>query len=283
MSIVTEHLSHIYSPDSPFEVKALDDVSLTIGDGEFVALIGPTGSGKSTLVQHLNGLIKPQTGRVLVDGLELFTRAVSLKQVRRKVGLVFQYPEYQLFEETVLADVMFGPKNVGATKEEAEQLAREALAAVGVDAGILARSPFELSGGQMRRVAIAGVLAMGPTTLVLDEPTAGLDPRGRDDLLGHLKRLQTEKGITIVLVSHSMEDVAKVSERVIVIDHGKILMDGPTRQVFSHVKELVQIGLGVPAVTRLMQALKDQGKDVRQDVLSVDEAVREIERVCCHV
>lgn len=279
MPVAVKCLEHVYNKNSPFEVKALDGVSFSIGDGEFVALIGPTGSGKSTLVQHLNGLIRPQAGTVIVDGLDISEKRVDLRQVRRKVGLVFQYPEYQLFEETVLADVAFGPRNLGYSQEEAESRAREALSLVGLDESVLKRSPFDLSGGQMRRVAIAGVLAMGPSMLVLDEPTAGLDPRGRDDLLNHLISLRRDKHITIVLVSHNMEDVARVAERVIVIHQGRILLDGPTREVFLKSEELESIGLGVPEVTRLMRMLAQKRKQVSLDAITVDEAAREIARV----
>jgi energy-coupling factor transport system ATP-binding protein len=280
MPVVIESLSHVYNQGSPFEVTALDGVSLVIDDGEMVALIGPTGSGKSTLVQHLNGLIKAQRGKVLVDGVDLADRRVNKRQVRQKIGLVFQYPEYQLFEETVLMDVAFGPKNTGYPIEEARQRGADALRLVGLDERVFERSPFELSGGQMRRVAIAGVLAMGPSMLVLDEPTAGLDPRGRDDLLEHIQSLRREKGITVLLVSHSMEDVARLASRVIVINKGRIVMDGPTRKVFARVRELEAIGLGVPVVTRLMQVLIERGKQVREDVISVEEAAIEIARVC---
>jgi len=280
MSIETVSLSYTYNQGSPFEVRALDNVSIKIGDGEFVALIGPTGSGKSTLVQHFNGLIKPQSGKVFVDGVDLSDRRTNLRHVRRKVGLVFQYPEYQLFEETVLADVAFGPKNLGHSESESRDLASAALKAVGLDESVFERSPFDLSGGQMRRVAIAGVLAMGSGTFVLDEPTAGLDPRGRDDLLGYIVRLHESKGVTVVLVSHNMEDVARVAERVMVINHGRIEMDGKTRDVFSDIDRLEGMGLGVPQVTKLMRVLKQHGKRVREDVLTIDEATNEIARVC---
>jgi energy-coupling factor transport system ATP-binding protein len=280
MSIETVSLSYTYNQGSPFEVRALDRVSVKIGDGEFVALIGPTGSGKSTLVQHFNGLIKPQSGKVLVDGMDLSDRRTNLRQIRRRVGLVFQYPEYQLFEETVLSDVAFGPKNLGHDESESRELAAAALRAVGLDESIFERSPFDLSGGQMRRVAIAGVLAMGPGTFVLDEPTAGLDPRGRGDLLKHIVKLREAKNITVVLVSHSMEDVAKVAERVMVINRGRIEMDGPTKDIFSRVDELEGMGLGVPQVTKLMRVLKQAGKQVREDVLTIDEAASEIARAC---
>ncbi len=280
MSIETVSVSYTYNQGSPFEVRALDNVSIKISDGEFVALIGPTGSGKSTLVQHFNGLIKPQSGKVFVDGMDLSDRRTNLRHVRRKVGLVFQYPEYQLFEETVLADVAFGPKNLGFGESEARDLAAAALNAVGLDEAVFERSPFDLSGGQMRRVAIAGVLAMGSGTFVLDEPTAGLDPRGRDDLLQHIVRLHESKGVTVVLVSHNMEDVARVAERVMVINHGRIEIDGKTRDVFSDVDRLESMGLGVPQVTKLMRVLKQHGKRVREDVLTIDEATSEIARVC---
>ncbi len=279
MPVIVESLSYVYNKNSPFEVKALDDVSLEIGDNEAIGLIGPTGSGKSTLVQHLNGLIRPQTGRVIVDGTDLSQKKVDMKKVRRRVGLVFQYPEYQLFEETVLQDVAFGPKNLGYSQEEAEQRAKDALLAVGLSSSVHMRSPFDLSGGQMRRVAIAGVLAMGPAILVLDEPTAGLDPRGRDDLLRHLSSLRAEKQMTVVLVSHSMEDVAKVAERVLVMQRGRIAKDGPTREVFQASEELEAMGLGVPAVTRLMKRLGEKGKPVSQNAITVEEAAEQIARV----
>lgn len=277
MPIVVENLVHTYNPDSPLEARALDGVSLEVMDGEFLGLIGATGSGKSTLIQHLNGLLRPTAGRVLVDGVEITaTKKVSLRAVRRLVGLVFQYPEHQLFEETVRADIGFGPRNLGLSAAEVESRVQAALQMVGLSREVLDRSPFELSGGQVRRVAIAGVLAMQPRVLILDEPTAGLDPRGREEILGQVRRLHDDFGLTVVLVSHSMEDVARLAERLVVMSRGRVALEGTPREVFAHSIELAQMGLGVPEVTRLMQKLAERGLPVRQDVLTVKEAREEL-------
>ena len=248
MSIVIEPLNYVYMTGGPYETKALSDVNLTIHDGEFIGLIGHTGSGKSTLVQHLNGLIMPTSGRVLVDGMDLADKGTDRRAVRQRVGLVFQYPENQLFEETVEKDIAFGPKNLGLDEAEIDRRVRDAMRRVALDYDRLhERSVFELSGGQMRRVAIAGVLAMEPQVLVLDEPCAGLDPRGREEILGLIKRLHEEAGTTIVMVSHSMDDVASLAERVIVMNHGELVMDGAPRDVFACGEELRGMGLDVPA------------------------------------
>jgi energy-coupling factor transport system ATP-binding protein len=273
MSITIKDLSCLYNKGTPFEVLALDKVSLSIGQGEFIGIIGSTGSGKSTLVQHLNGLIRPTMGEVLIDGHSLADKTTDLRRVRRTVGLVFQYPEHQLFEETVFADVAFGPKNQGVPESELRERVHEALALVGLEPDtIVDRSPFELSGGQMRRVAIAGVLAMRPQVLILDEPTAGLDPQGRDELLEQLQGLHKQSGMTVILVSHSMEEIARVATRLIVLEHGKIVADGQPRQVFAEAEMLTSIGLGVPQVTELMLALRERGFKVPRVALSLEEA-----------
>ena len=272
MSIVIEHLNYVYSSGGPYETHALSDVSLTIGDGEFVGLIGHTGSGKSTLVQHLNGLLLPTSGRILVDGLDVADKSTDRRAIRRKVGLVFQYPENQLFEETVAKDIAFGPKNLGLSEQEIDRRVRDAMRKVALDYDALAqRSVFELSGGQMRRVAIAGVLAMEPQVLVLDEPCAGLDPRGREEILGLIRRLHSESGATIVMVSHSMDDVASLAERVIVMNHGEVAMDGAPREVFSRGEELRAIGLDVPQAVELADRLRERGFDVPQGVYRIEE------------
>lgn len=273
MPIVVSHLSHVYGAGTPFETKALDDISFALLEGEFVGIIGQTGSGKSTLIQHLNGLIRPSAGQVLVDEHDLADKSTDLRTVRQRVGIVFQYPEHQLFEETVAKDVAFGPKNLGLTSDEVHHRVWQALTAVGLDADQLAeRSPFELSGGQMRRVAIAGVLAMRPKVLILDEPTAGLDPQGRDELLGQLQELHRAGGLTVVLVSHSMEEIARVASRLIVLQQGRVFADGSPREVFAQAAELRAIGLGVPQVAELMQALRAAGYSVPTVALSVPEA-----------
>ncbi len=273
MPIKIKNLSSIYSAGTSFEVRALDGISLDIGEGEFIGIIGPTGSGKSTLVQHFNGLIRPTQGEVLVDGRDLADKTTDLRAVRQRVGLIFQYPEHQLFEETVFADVAFGPKNQGVSVAELRERVHEALALVGLDPdAIVDRSPFELSGGQMRRVAIAGVLAMRPTVLVLDEPTAGLDPKGRDELLAQLKELHSKSGMTVILVSHSMEDIARVATRLIVLAGGQVIADGTPRAVFAQAKMLTEVGLGVPQVTELMLALRERGYNVPDVALTVEEA-----------
>lgn len=278
MSIVIEKLNYVYMAGGPYETHALHDVSLTIGDGEFVGLIGHTGSGKSTLVQHLNGLLKPTSGRILVDGLDLADKQTDKRAVRRKVGLVFQYPENQLFEETVEKDIAFGPKNLGLDDAEISRRVREAMEKVALDYNRLKdRSVFELSGGQMRRVAIAGVLAMEPGTLVLDEPCAGLDPRGREEILGLIRRLHEQAGTTIVMVSHSMDDVASLAERVIVMNRGEVFMDGAPREVFSRGDDLRAIGLDVPQAVELAQRLRERGLPVPEGVYREEELQQAIE------
>ena len=272
MSIVIEHLNYVYMAGGPYETKALNDVNLTINDGEFIGLIGHTGSGKSTLVQHLNGLIMPTSGRVLVDGMDLADKATDRRAVRQRVGLVFQYPENQLFEETVEKDIAFGPKNLGLGEEEIARRVKDAMRRVALDYDKLhERSVFELSGGQMRRVAIAGVLAMEPQVLVLDEPCAGLDPRGREEILGLIKKLHEEAGTTIVMVSHSMDDVASLAERVIVMNHGEVVMDGAPRDVFSCGEELRGMGLDVPQAVQLAAKLRARGFEIPEGIYRVEE------------
>lgn len=280
MSIVIEHLNYVYMQGGPYETKALDDVSLTIHDGEFVGLIGHTGSGKSTLVQHLNGLILPTSGQITVDGMDLADKNTDKRAIRRRVGLVFQYPENQLFEETVAKDIAFGPKNLGLDEAEIDRRVRTAMRRVALDYDKLSqRSVFELSGGQMRRVAIAGVLAMEPQTLVLDEPCAGLDPKGREEILGLISDLHRESGATIVMVSHSMDDVAALAERVIVMNHGKVAMDGAPREVFSRGEELRAIGLDVPQAVELAQKLREKGFDVPEGIYKIEEVRTAVEAI----
>lgn len=273
MLIKIESLSHVYKPNTPYETKALDNINLEIPAGQFVGLIGHTGSGKSTLVQHLNGLLLPTSGRILIGQEEITPTSTKLKHIRQKVGMVFQYPEHQLFEETIFADVAFGPRNLGLDEKEITQRVKEAMAAVNLDYETLKdRSPFALSGGQMRRVAIAGVLAMRPEVLILDEPTAGLDPKGRDEILSEIAALHNRLKITIILVSHSMEDIARYAQRVIVMHRGQVKMDGTPREIFTRARELEELGLGVPVVTSLMYKLKEKGGQVPIDVLTVEEA-----------
>lgn len=273
MSILVEKLNHIYDIGSPYETAALKDVSLQIEAGEFIGLIGHTGSGKSTLIQHLNGLLKPTSGKIIVNGLDLTSKGIKLDAIRKKVGLVFQYPEYQLFEETVEKDVAFGPMNLGLSEAEISSRVKEAIELVGLDYdAIKDKSPFELSGGQKRRVAIAGVLSMNPEVLILDEPTAGLDPRGRDEILGQIKKLHVDKEITVILVSHSMEDIAKMADRLIVMDKGQVALDGKPQEVFVHADKLESIGLGVPQITKLTRALRDRGYNIAGDIITVEEA-----------
>ena len=280
MPIVIEHLNYVYMSGGPYETHALDDVSLTIEDGEFVGLIGHTGSGKSTLVQHLNGLLLPSSGKITVDGLDIADKATDRRAIRRKVGLVFQYPENQLFEETVEKDIAFGPRNLGLDEAEIDRRVKDAMRKVALDYDALhERSVFELSGGQMRRVAIAGVLAMEPRTLVLDEPCAGLDPRGREEILGLIRDLHRDTGATIVMVSHSMDDVASLAERVIVMNHGRVAMDGTPREVFSRGAELRAIGLDVPQAVLLADRLRERGFDVPQGVYRVEEIKAVIEGI----
>ena len=268
-----DHLTYVYHRRTPLEATALRDVSLTIASGEVVGLIGPTGSGKSTLVQHFNGLLRPTSGRVYLDDVDIQAREVDRRRVRQQVGLLFQYPEQQLFEETVVADVAFGPRNLGLAEEDVRTRVRQALALVGLDPDTFGpRSPFALSNGEMRRVAIAGVLAMEPRMLILDEPTAGLDPATRQDILSHIARLHEERGLTIVLVTHSMDDVARLCRRLIVLDRGRVAMDGPVRTVFSDPARLEALDLGLPQVTLVARRLRERGIAVRPDVLTVDEA-----------
>lgn len=279
MAILLNHVNYIYDGDTEIPVKALDDVSLKIEDGEFIGLIGHTGSGKSTLVQHLNGLVKPAGGEVYYNGEDIHGEHYDLKTLRSKVGLVFQYPEHQLFEVDVFSDVCFGPKNLGLSKKETELRAFEALRLVGFPEEFFYQSPFELSGGQKRRVAIAGVLAMKPEVLVLDEPTAGLDPKGRDEILNQIQKLREETKMTVILVSHSMEDVAKYVGRIIVMNHGKVMFDDTPKEVFKHYKELETVGLAAPQVTYIMNALREKGFAVNTDATTIAEAKEEILRL----
>ena len=272
MSIRAEHLNHIYGEGTAFEQYALKDVSFEIEDGQFIGLIGHTGSGKSTLIQHLNGLLRASSGAIYYNGENIYQDGYDMKALRSKVGLVFQYPEHQLFETTIFDDVCFGPKNQGLSKEEAGLRAFEALRSVGLPEELYYQSPFDLSGGQKRRVAIAGVLAMKPEVLILDEPTAGLDPAGRDEILDLVERMHRERGITVILVSHSMEDVAKYVERIIVMNHGSVMFDGAPKEVFRHYKELESVGLAAPQVTYLMHELKEKGLNVDTDATTVAEA-----------
>lgn len=277
MSIKTEHLSYEYSPGTPFAKKALDDITMEIPEGKFVALIGHTGSGKSTLIQHFNGLMKPTSGKIFVDGLDINGPGVHKPDVRKKVGLVFQYPEYQLFEETVEKDVAFGPKNLGLSDEEVKSRVRRAIELVGLDFDeVRSKSPFELSGGQKRRIAIAGVVAMEPKVLILDEPTAGLDPEGREEILSELKEMHTHYNMTTILVSHSMEDVADLADCVFVMDQGKVIMQDTPSAVFSKSELLESIGLASPQVTYLMQGLKANGFDVDENIIHVTDAAEAI-------
>ena len=272
MSIKAVDLNYVYGNGTAFEQHALFDVNFEIQDGEFVGIIGHTGSGKSTLIQHLNGLIKASSGALYYNGENIYKDKYDMKKLRSKVGLVFQYPEHQLFETTIFDDVCFGPKNQGLSKEEAGLRAFEALRSVGLPEELYYQSPFDLSGGQKRRVAIAGVLAMKPEVLILDEPTAGLDPAGRDEILDLIARMHKEKGITVILVSHSMEDVAKYVERIIVMNHGQVMFDNTPCEVFKHYKELEQIGLAAPQVTYLMHELKEKGLNVNTEATTVAEA-----------
>lgn len=276
MPITLEHVSLIYDQDTPHSITALDDVSLEIPDGQFIGIIGHTGSGKSTLVQHLNGLIKCTSGTICFNGQNVDEKGFDKKMLRSKVGLVFQYPEHQLFEIDVFSDVCFGPKNLGLPQEEIKARAKEALQSVGLSEEFYKQSPFELSGGQKRRVAIAGVLAMKPQILILDEPTAGLDPQGRTEILELIKEMQTKTGMTILLVSHSMDDVAEYVDRIIVMNHGKVMFDDVPKAVFQHHEELEQIGLSAPQVTYICHRLKEQGLDVDTDVTTLSEAVDSI-------
>ena len=277
MSIKIENLTYIYNPGSPFETRALDHVNLEINTGEFIGLIGHTGSGKSTLTQHLNGLIKPTSGKIMIGGIDITDESVKLRDIRKKVGLVFQYPEHQLFEETIYKDIAFGPQNLGLSEQEIEERVREAMELVKLPFDELKdRSPFELSGGQRRRVAIAGVFAMKPDVLILDEPTAGLDPRTRDELLAEIQTMHKKYKNTILLVSHSMEDISKLVDRVVVLHRGKVALLGTPREVFKEVETLESIGLGVPQISYLIRALKEKGIEIREDIFTVEEAKVEI-------
>ena len=277
MQIEVREVGYTYSEGLPFATTALEDVNFTIPSGEFAAIIGHTGSGKSTLLMHLNGLMKPTKGCVLADGIDINEKTKEAREARRKIGLVFQYPEYQLFEETVLKDVCFAPKNYGFTPEECEEKAIAALKLVGIDPDAKRDvSPFELSGGEKRRVAIAGVLAMEPQVLILDEPTAGLDPKGHKDILDMVEKVRRDRNLTILLVSHNMDDAARMADRVLVLDKGHLAMNGTPREVFSHHKELHEIGLGAPSSSELLYLLKEKGLNVRTDIFDEDGAAREI-------
>lgn len=272
MPIEVRHLTHTYSPGSAFQATAIEDVNLTIQDGEFIGVIGHTGSGKSTLVQHLNGLLEPTSGQVLVDGEDMFAPGVDRRRIRQKVGLVFQYPEYQLFEETVARDIAFGPKNLGLDADEIDRRVRRAMEWVHLDYDRYAgRSPFELSGGQMRRVAIAGVLAMETKVLILDEPTAGLDPRGRDRILGMVKELHARGGVTVIMVSHSMDDIARLATRLIVMNKGRLAADGTPRELFRQVEMMESVGLGVPQAAKLCAELRRRGIDLPGDLYTLED------------
>ena len=272
MSLVLKNINYVYSEGTAYQIQALKDINLEIKDGQFIGIIGHTGSGKSTLIQHLNGLVKATSGTISYNGQNIYEEGYNLRELRNHVGLVFQYPEHQLFETTILDDVCFGPKNQGLSKEEIKTRAKEALENVGIPEELYTQSPFDLSGGQKRRVAIAGVLAMKPDVLILDEPTAGLDPAGRDEILDLIARMHRELGMTVILVSHSMEDVAKYVERIIVMNHGQVMFDDMPREVFKHYKELEQIGLAAPQVTYLMHELKEKGLKVNTDATTVAEA-----------
>jgi len=287
MSIILKNVTYTYMPKTPFERTAISDINFEIERGEFVAIIGHTGSGKSTLVQHLNGILKPTSGSVTVDGVDLHDKKNAAKAARSKVGMVFQYPEHQLFEETIYEDIAFGPKNLGLSEEEIDTRVKRAMTFVGLDFEQYAtRSPFQLSGGQMRRVAIAGVIALEPEYLILDEPSAGLDPRGRDEIFNEIIQLYQSSGITVILVSHNMEDVAKMATRLIVMNGGKVSLDGTPLEVFSNPEKLRAAGVDVPPVTALLRKLKERGLHVDDKLLAIDEAVATItnalgERTLC--
>lgn len=272
MAIKVEDLTFVYNEGTALEQRALDGVSFEIPDGQFVGLIGHTGSGKSTLIQHLNGLVKPTGGKIYYNGEDIYGEGYSLRQLRSKVGLVFQYPEHQLFEVDVISDVCYGPRNLGLPEEEVRQRAEDALRLVGMKEKYWEQSPFELSGGQKRRVAIAGVLAMNPEVLILDEPTAGLDPKGRDEILDQVEKLHDARGMTIILVSHSMEDMARYADRLLVMNHGKKAFDGTPREIFRHYRELEQMGLAAPQVTYVVHALRERGVEIDEDITTVEEA-----------
>ena len=280
MSFKVENLTHIYMPGGPFEKVALDNINIEINDGEFVAIIGHTGSGKSTLIQHLNGLLKPTSGSIYIDEMDITDKDVNLIDIRKKVGLVFQYSEYQLFEETIEKDIAYGPKNLGFSEEEVLEQVKKSMKMVGLDYNTYKDvSPFDLSGGQKRRVAIAGVIAMNPKVLILDEPTAGLDPKGREEILAQIREFNSKYGMTVILVSHSMEDVVRVAQKVIVMNKGKVELLGEIKDVFKEVDKLESIGLGVPQVTYLMKRLREAGYNISDDIYTVEQAKKEILRV----
>lgn len=274
--IETNNLTYVYSPGTPFEKTAMREVSIQVEEGDFIGVIGHTGSGKSTLVQHLNGLLRPTSGTVLLNGKDIWAEPKKIREVRFQVGMVFQYPEHQLFEDTVYKDIAFGPKNMGLSEEEIGQRVRKAAAAVGLREELLEKSPFDLSGGEKRRAAIAGVMAMEPKVLILDEPTAGLDPRGRDMILEQIRRYKEENRTTVMLVSHSMEDVARVAKKVLVMNGGQVAMLGTTEEVFSRASELTAIGLSIPAVTRVFMGLRERGFPVGENAYTVDQAIQRL-------
>ena len=276
--IRVEHLKYVYNPGMPDETTALDDVSFSVGEGDFVGIIGSTGSGKSTLISHFNGLNRPTSGRILIDGKDMWEQGADLRAFRFQVGLVMQYPEYQLFEETCAKDIAYGPRNMGLDEAEIDRRVKEAAAFVGLSDELLQKSPFELSGGQKRRVAIAGVMAMHPRVLVLDEPAAGLDPEGRDTILSQIRDYHEKTGITVLLVSHSMEDIAKYANRVLVISHAKLAMYDTVEKVFGHAQELLELGLSVPQVTQIFLKLRQMGLDIPTDVYTMPYAVKTIQK-----
>lgn len=278
MSIKVENLFYTYQKDTPFQVEALRGINLEIKNGEFLGLVGRTGCGKSTLIQHFNALLRPTSGKVFVDGKDIYDKKTDKKIIRSLVGLVFQYPEYQLFEETVYDDIAFGPKNFGVSEKEIPQRVKNALESVGLEENICKRSPFSLSGGEKRRVAIAGVLAFGPTYLILDEPTAGLDPESRDSILFHIRKLRDKEGKTVVLVSHDMNQIATLADRVVIMEKGKIISQGKLYEVFSAVEALRNFSLDLPEITRLMFKLKEKGLAVRTDIFKIEEAVEELKK-----
>lgn len=280
MSIIIKNLNKIYDEGTPYETVALKDVNIEVKEGEFIGLIGHTGSGKSTLIQHLNGLVKPSSGEIVVNGYDISSSKSNLREVRKRVGLVFQYPEYQLFEETVAKDIAYGPTNLGLDEKEIDKRVRESMEAVGLNYDKVAdKSPFELSGGQRRRVAIAGVIAMNPEVLILDEPTAGLDPMGREEILSEIKDLHEKKKITVILVSHSMDDISKIAEKIVVMDKGRVKMYDHVHEIFSRGEELKEVGLDVPQITALMAKLKEKGYELKDNIFSIEDAKKEILRV----
>ena len=279
MALIFDKVNYTYEIGSGFEKHALKDVSCAIDKGEFIGLIGHTGSGKSTLIQHMNGIIKATSGNIFFDGEDIYDKDYDMRKLRNKVGLVFQYPEHQLFETDIFKDVCFGPRNQGLSEKDVQLRAFEALRLVGLEENLYYQSPFDLSGGQKRRAAIAGVLAMRPDYLILDEPTAGLDPRGRDEILGHIRKLHDETGIAVILVSHSMEDVARYVDRIMVMNQGQLIFDDKPRNVFANYKELEQVGLAAPDVTYIMNELRDAGLDVDTDAITIEEAKESILRL----